>query len=124
MKLSNKLGLRVEYYHKDFGVSNGSPDSNLYLIAAPPDFHLFGLLNQPVAEIRVSDADDPLRPFPGRAAGQNHLAPFGDKVMNLAARVGHDAAGMQVRHNTGMQLPRLLVRIGGTETDKALAALR
>ncbi len=69
---------------------------------------LFCLLAQLFPEVRMSNADERLGPFPHRLAAQEHDAELRYHVLNLGAQRCNYGAWLQKGHNLGYPaIPRL-----------------
>ena len=99
------------------------PQQQLDFIASAPDMQLVCLPDQLLPEVRVCHADQSLCLLPAGETLQVHAAVLGAQVVDIGAGVGDDAAVFQSGTDAALHLAGLLIKEGGGQADKALAAL-
>ena len=87
-----------------------------------PNHQLVRFFPELLAEIRVGDGNQRIPPLPNRLAPEMGDAVLRHHIHGVHPGIRHHGAILQGRPYAGMQRA-VLVRVGGAETDKALAAL-
>ena len=94
----------------------------LYQLGRPfPDAHLFGFLDEIVAEIRMRDGDQQFRALPGGFALKLHRTVFRDDVVRAHPRYRNYGSVLQDRRDKGLHSP-VRIRLGGGSAQEALSS--